>query len=57
MIEVMRVIMLLLFAGAFAVTPVYLLNTYVMPQMLAIKGEYEHLDATASKTMEAAPTR
>ncbi len=48
---VMRLIILLLFVSAFAITPVYLFNTYVMPQMLGLQRTYTHLDDTSAKIM------
>lgn len=48
----MRVIALLLFALLFAVTPVYLFNYLVMPELDKLKYTYEHADEIAAQVAQ-----
>lgn len=40
----MRVIILLLFIGMFVATPVYLLDCYIMPELVGLKQAYGNLE-------------
>lgn len=49
----MKILILFLFVAFFAVTPVYLLDNLVMPQLLSLQDAYSSYDATAQQIADA----
>lgn len=56
-IRIMRWLSLGIFVVIFVITPMYLLNTFVMPELQSLKQVYGNADATASSiASQRAPT-
>lgn len=51
----MRVLFLAVFVGVMAFTPVYLLDSMVMPELLSMKESYSNFDKTAEEIAASRP--
>jgi|GEM_PF-6527219 len=55
MISRMKYFLLGVFVFFFVVTPLYVLNTMVIPDLLSLKGTYANMDVTANRIAGTPP--